>query len=124
MSSSPITPKYSEDRPWGGFRVLADAASGEAPIAVKILTVAPGQRLSLQTHELRAEEWTPLHPGLSAQIGDEVHDLVPFVTYRVQTGQVHRIINNSDLPGQIVEVMFGQYAEDDIVRLEDDYRRI
>lgn len=121
--SSPNTPKYSEDRPWGGFRVLADAATGEAPIAVKILTVAPGQRLSLQTHELRAEEWTPLNAGLSAQIGDDIYELVQFVTYRVEVGQLHRIINNSDTPGQIVEVMFGQYVEDDIVRLEDDYRR-
>jgi mannose-6-phosphate isomerase len=123
QNSSPVRFKYDENRPWGNFRVLADAATGDTPIAVKILTVTPGQRLSLQTHELRSEEWTPLNHGLKAQIGDEIYDLIPFVTYRVETGQVHRIFNPGHETGRIVEVMYGQYAEDDIVRLEDDYQR-
>jgi mannose-6-phosphate isomerase len=123
-ATSPVTDKYFEERPWGAFLVLSDAAAtGITPIAVKILTVAPGQRLSLQTHELRSEEWTPIDAGLQAQIGDHVYDLEPHVTYRVETGQVHRIINPGDQVGRIVEVMFGAYDEDDIVRLEDDYKR-
>jgi mannose-6-phosphate isomerase len=122
-TTSPVQIKYNEDRPWGNFRVLADAANGPTPIAVKILTVTPGQRLSLQTHELRSEEWTPITHGLQAQIGDEIYDLLPFVTYRVETGQVHRIINPGHETGRIVEVMFGEYKEEDIVRLEDDYQR-
>jgi mannose-6-phosphate isomerase-like protein (cupin superfamily) len=120
---APVAEKYSEDRPWGAFLVLADAAKGAQPIAVKILTVAPGQRLSLQTHTLRSEEWTPIDAGLQAQIGDTVYDLEPHVTYRVETGQVHRILNPGNAVGRIVEVMFGAYDEDDIVRLEDDYKR-
>lgn len=122
-SDSPTSPKYGEERPWGSFLVLADASTGEQPIAVKILTVAPGQRLSLQTHELRAEEWTPISPGLQAQIGDTIYDLEPHVTYRVNTGQVHRIINPGTETGRIVEVMYGEYREEDIVRLADDYNR-
>lgn len=120
---APCVEKLSEPRPWGDFRVLADAATGEQPIAVKILTIAPGQRLSLQTHQLRAEEWTPIDPGLQAQIGDTVHDLASHVTYRVETGQVHRIINPGSAPARIVEVMYGTYREDDIERLDDDYAR-
>lgn len=123
MSGSPIARKYQEDRPWGGFLVLSDASSAEAPVAVKILTVAPGSRLSLQTHQLRSEEWTAIDPGLRAQIGDVVYDLEVGRTYRVEAGQVHRIINPGTTPGRIVEVMFGTYIEDDIVRLEDDFQR-
>lgn len=117
------TDKYSEIRPWGEFLILSDIQTGAAPIAVKILTINPGQRLSLQTHQLRSEEWTPIDSGLQAQIGEQIIDLIPHQTYRVEVGQRHRIINNSNTVGRIVEVMFGQYLENDIVRLEDDYSR-
>lgn len=120
----PAVSKEHTERPWGAYRVLADAANGgEQPVAVKILTISAGKRLSLQSHEQRMEEWTPLHPGLQAQIGDTVYDLEPFVTYRVGLGQLHRIINPGNVDGQIVEVMFGHYDEDDIERFEDDFGR-
>lgn len=97
--------------------------AGVDAAAVKILTVNPGSRLSLQTHQLRSEEWTPVSPGLKAQIGDEVVELTQFCTYRIPVGVVHRIINDSTEVGHIVEVLYGVYDEDDIERLEDDYGR-
>lgn len=107
------------ERPWGGYRILA----GTDAAAVKILTVNPGARLSLQVHQLRSEEWTPVSPGLKAQVGDEIIELTPFCTYRIPVGAVHRIINDSTEVGHIVEVLFGVYDEEDIERLEDDYGR-
>lgn len=119
MTQPRIVPPTS-DRPWGSFAVLADAATGPAPIAVKILTVSPGRRLSLQTHELRSEEWTALDDGLRVQIGDDVLDLAAGDTVRVEVGTVHRIENVGAGPARIVEVMYGRYDEDDIVRLDYD----
>lgn len=109
------------ERPWGGYQILA--GGNDVPAAVKILTVNPGSRLSLQTHQLRSEEWTAVSPGLKAQIGDEIVELTPFCTYRIPMGAVHRIINDSTEVGHIVELLFGVYDEDDIERLEDDYGR-
>ena len=109
------------ERPWGGYQILAGGNDG--PAAVKILTVNPGSRLSLQTHQLRSEEWTAVSPGLKAQIGDEIIELTPFCTYRIPVGTVHRIINDSMEVGHIVELLFGVYDEEDIERLEDDYGR-
>lgn len=108
------------ERPWGGYRILAGA---DAPAAVKILTINPGSRLSLQTHQLRSEEWTAVSPGLKAQIGDETVELTPFCTFRIPVGTVHRIINDSTEVGHIVEILYGVYDEEDIERLEDDYGR-
>jgi mannose-6-phosphate isomerase-like protein (cupin superfamily) len=113
---------YMTERPWGGYRILSGTAG--APAAVKILTVLPGARLSLQTHQLRSEEWTAVSPGLKAQIGDEIIELTPFYTFRIPVGAVHRIINDTLEVGHVVELLYGVYDEDDIERLEDDYGRI
>lgn len=109
------------ERPWGGYRILSGTI--DTPAAVKILTVLPGARLSLQTHQLRSEEWTAVSPGLKAQIGDEIVDLTPFCTFRIPVGTVHRIINDTLEVGHIVELLYGVYDEGDIERLEDDYGR-
>jgi mannose-6-phosphate isomerase len=109
------------ERPWGGYRILASGS--DEPAAVKILTIAPGSRLSLQTHQLRSEEWTAVSPGLKAHIGGKEIELTPFCTFRVPIGVPHRIINDSTEVGHIVEVLYGVYDEEDIERLEDDYGR-
>jgi hypothetical protein len=47
-------------RPWGKFRRFPHEDAG----SVKIITVVPGGRLSLQYHDGRAEFWVVLDPGL------------------------------------------------------------
>lgn len=51
-------------RPWVGYVVLTDSHVSDSPVAVKILTIDPGQRASLQTHE--RIEYTTRADGLSA----------------------------------------------------------
>ena len=43
-----------DERPWGNYTVLD---STESDHKVKRIVVAPGKRLSYQTHEKRAEHW-------------------------------------------------------------------
>ena len=105
-------------RPWGEYKVL-----GENPVCVKIITVNPHSRLSLQTHELRDEIWLALQPGLYAHIGDDVKDMGVMQRLFVGRGVEHRIENPTDIPLQLIELMYGEYDEDDIFRLEDDYGR-
>ena len=106
------------ERPWGGYYVLAEDAQ-----AVKLLKVKPMTRLSLQTHAKRSEKWTPLTDGMLAIIGDKAVILEPYQTYIVDVGMVHRIMNYSNETGFIVETLHGEYDEEDIVRLEDDFGR-
>ena len=42
-----------EQRPWGSFKVLHEGPG----FKVKEIVVAPGGRLSLQSHRHRAEHW-------------------------------------------------------------------
>lgn len=107
-----------ELRAWGSFQLL-----GENPVAVKLLTVNPNSRLSLQTHDYRAEVWFALQPGLQAVIGERVVNLEPMHRYRISTGEKHRLINPTSTPLQVIELMYGVYDETDIFRLQDDYGR-
>jgi mannose-1-phosphate guanylyltransferase/mannose-6-phosphate isomerase len=105
-------------RPWGEYKVL-----GENPVCVKIITVKANSRLSLQTHKLRDEVWLALQPGLYAHIGDDVKDMKVLQRLLVERGVKHRIENPTNKPLQLIELMYGEYDEDDICRLEDDYGR-
>lgn len=111
-------------RPWGAFAVLAEGTAQPAPMcAVKVLWVLGGQTLSLQKHAWRAERWVPLDHGLVAEIDGQVEEMEPGRAYDVPQGAVHRLSNRGAAPARVVEVMFGQYREDDIERLADEYGR-
>ncbi|MGW4423979.1 phosphomannose isomerase type II C-terminal cupin domain [Streptosporangium sp. NPDC004631] len=108
-----------DERPWGGFeRYTLNEAS-----TVKIIEVAPGQRLSLQRHEHRDELWVALDPGAVFEIDGEL--IEPSVGDRVliRAGQTHRL-GSTGKGTRILEIAFGHFDEDDIERLEDSYGRV
>lgn len=106
-------------RPWGGYQIVSTAPSA----AVKLLTVAPLSRLSLQTHAKRSEKWIPLTAGASAVIGGDLVFLEPLKEYEIGVGVQHRLINAGLVEVTILEILYGEYDEDDIVRIEDDFGR-
>jgi mannose-6-phosphate isomerase len=109
-------------RPWGWFTVLGEP--DHDPIAaVKILHVEPGQMLSLQTHQLRRERWIPTTQGLGAVIGDQEIELLLGHSYEVPIGVPHRLFDVRGSGGSVIEIMYGTYDEDDIIRLNDMYQR-
>jgi len=110
---------FVDERPWGNFQqfVLNEA------VTVKIITVNPGQRLSLQTHGHRDEMWQVLDVPLDLQIDDSTVAAKPGERVWVPRGARHRIANSGSEPGRLLEIAFGVFDEDDIERLEDDYDR-
>ena len=59
--------KYeAETRPWGMYQVLLDTEFTK----VKLITVAPGSRLSLQSHQKRQEQWTLVRGTLTVVLND------------------------------------------------------
>jgi mannose-1-phosphate guanylyltransferase/mannose-6-phosphate isomerase len=116
--STPPEPVTST-RPWGDFFQLC---TGER-VTVKVLTVQPGQRLSLQRHEKRAEYWLVLDDGLQAWVDDVAVPSGRGETVWIACGSVHRLGNVGSEPGRVLEVAFGEFDENDIERLDDDYTR-
>jgi mannose-1-phosphate guanylyltransferase/mannose-6-phosphate isomerase len=107
-------------RPWGHYESV-DA--GER-FQVKRIVVAPGGTLSLQKHLHRAEHWVVVRGTAEVTIGEEIRMLRENESIYVPSGAVHRLVNPGRIPLELIEVQTGSYlGEDDIVRLDDVYRR-
>lgn len=108
------------DRPWGNYEVLFETSTHK----VKIITVKPGARLSLQRHQKRAEHWFIVSGNALVTVGENKFEKMSNSSVDIEIGQLHRIenIGNSDLV--FIEVQTGTYfGEDDIERVEDDFGR-
>lgn len=109
-----------EHRPWGSFEVLRDTDEFKS----KILRVAPGQRLSYQSHRHRSEHWVVVKGRPEIVLDDRLLRPEPGEAVYIPRGAKHRIANPTEEWLEIVEVQLGTYfGEDDIVRYEDDYDR-
>jgi mannose-6-phosphate isomerase-like protein (cupin superfamily) len=115
-----VTELYTEQRPWGYFTILTE---GEG-YKVKKIQVNPNQRLSLQKHMHRAEQWVVAEGSPYIVNGDTAAIYKAGDNVFIPCGAIHRIENRSEIPSVIIEVQSGSYlGEDDIIRIEDDYQR-
>jgi len=108
-------------RPWGRYEILLDADDCK----VKRIWVNPGARPSYQYHHKRSETWTIISgAGIVTLDGQEI-EVAPGSTVEVPVGIKHRIKNTGASEELVfIEVQHGTYfGEDDIVRVEDDYKR-
>jgi mannose-6-phosphate isomerase len=110
----------TDERPWGRYEVLEESAGYK----VKRLEVNPGARLSLQRHSRRGEHWVVVSGIADVVCGDRELQLREGEHIHIPPGTNHRLGNSSANPLALIEVQLGDYlGEDDIVRLEDDYKR-
>lgn len=108
-------------RPWGSYRSLI---AGDR-FQVKIITVKPGGRLSLQLHRHRAEHWVVVRGAAKITCGERVFMLYENQSTFIPQGETHRLENPGHIPIELIEVQSGSYlGEDDIVRVEDVYGRV
>ena len=107
-------------RPWGTYASLKE----ENGYQVKRITVAPGQKQSLQYHRKRAEHWVVTRGKAVVQVGDEEFEAGAGEYRYIPLGEKHRLTNIGDTELVLIEVQVGSYlGEDDIVRLDDVYGR-
>lgn len=108
-------------RPWGFYKttVLNDYFQS------KVISVKPGQQLSLQSHNHREEHWIVAHGTGTVQIEKSVINVSCGSSLFIPMGAKHRLTNADDKENLIItEVQIGDYlGEDDIVRYEDIYGR-
>ncbi|MEJ2625661.1 MAG: mannose-1-phosphate guanylyltransferase/mannose-6-phosphate isomerase, partial [Pseudolabrys sp.] len=107
-------------RPWGYYDTID---LGER-FHVKRIVVNPGGMLSLQKHRHRAEHWVVVRGTAEVTIGEDTKAVHENESIFIPIGSVHRLANQGKIPLELIEVQTGSYlGEDDIVRLEDVYKR-
>ncbi len=139
-----------DQRPWGGFFVLDEAQvplfvstffphlsmedfEGFSALSPKILMVAPEHRLSWQYHHRRAELWKVIGGSAGVVVSDsddetELLELSVGDIISLRQGERHRLVGLDEW-GIVAEIWQHTDSENpsneqDIVRLQDDYRKI
>src|SRR5215813_9866886 len=120
-----VAPQVTEDhikvhRPWGSYQSVDNGDRHQ----VKRIIVKPGQRLSLQKHYHRSEHWIVVRGAARVTVNDFVKTVHENESIYIPIGAVHRLENPGKILLELIEVQTGSYlGEDDIIRIEDDYRR-
>ena len=109
-----------DSRPWGTWEVLD---SGEG-FCVKRIMVTPGNILSLQSHNHRAEHWIIVKGEAVVTLGEEKLPKKANESVYIPVGVKHRIQNDSNENMEFIEVQTGETLDEgDIIRYEDSYGR-
>ena len=109
------------ERPWGSYQTLMICKHYQ----VKMLSINPGGRLSLQKHFRRAEHWVVVAGQPTLTINNQSKTYQVNESVYIPKEAIHRIENLTEMPCEIIEVQIGDYlGEDDIVRVEDIYGRV
>ena len=120
-----VAPQVTEDhikihRPWGSYQSLDIGERHQ----VKRIIVKAGGRLSLQKHHHRSEHWIVVRGTALVTVNDLQKMVHENESIYIPIGAVHRMENPGKIPLELIEVQTGSYlGEDDIIRIEDDYRR-
>ena len=112
------------EKPWGHEEIWAQTSR----YAGKILFIKKGHRLSRQYHRVKEETIMVQEGVLNCEEGPRAdgervirHTLLPGDVFHVRPGTIHRFCaEETDV--RLIEVSTAEIQ--DVVRLEDDYRRI
>jgi len=108
-------------RPWGSYESIEYGNCFQ----VKRIKVNPRSKLSLQKHQYRAEHWIVISGEALVTCGNNTFNLKSNQSTFIPQGEIHRLENQGKSVLEIIEIQTGDYlGEDDIIRLEDDYKRV
>lgn len=110
---------FTIERPWGDFRQFTHGEN----TTVKIISIKPNTSLSLQYHKNRSEFWKIVSGHPVVTIGENKVTANPGDEFLVAKLEKHRLEAKDDAV-QVLEISYGDFDEEDIVRLEDNYGRI
>jgi mannose-1-phosphate guanylyltransferase/mannose-6-phosphate isomerase len=120
-----VAPEVTEEhlkvhRPWGSYQSVDMGVRHQ----VKRIVVRPGGRLSLQKHHHRSEHWIVVRGAAQVTVNELVKIVHENESIYIPIGATHRLENPGKIQLELIEVQTGSYlGEDDIIRIEDDYRR-
>ena len=107
-------------RPWGNYLSVVE----ESRWQVKLITVKPSEKLSLQMHHHRSEHWVIVNGTAKVELDNNIKMLSENESIYIPLGSKHRLSNPGKIDLILIEVQSGSYVgEDDIVRFNDKYGR-
>ena len=109
---------YTEYRPWGRFEKFHENKMS----TVKLIYINPNHRLSLQYHTQRHEFWRIINGAAEVEIDGKTFDVKEGDDVSIESKSRHRI-KASAKGCVLLEISYGLFDEDDIVRIEDDFNR-
>ena len=110
---------YAEDRPWGRFEKFHE----NKLCTVKLIYITPNRRLSLQYHIHRNEFWRIINGTAEVEVDGKTFSVKEGDNISIGSKSHHRI--KALASGcTVLEISYGHFDEDDIVRIEDDFNRI
>lgn len=115
---NPLPHHFTENRPWGNFEQF----TLNEPSTVKIITVNPGESLSLQKHSHRDENWKVISGDGSITLGEDTFPIQAGTIYSIPRNTLHRVSGGTS-PVVFLEIALGTFDENDIERIEDKYHR-
>ena len=104
------------DRDWGYYKIIHEH---DNRVKVKELTVMPGQRLSMQRHQDRAEHWFVVEGTATIYTVNRSSDyelLGEFHEHQalhVNQTQWHQLANEGEIPLKVVEIQYGARCEEE-----------
>jgi mannose-6-phosphate isomerase-like protein (cupin superfamily) len=100
-------------RAWGYYCVLHEVLGTK----VKELTIMPGQSLSMQRHQHRAEHWHVSEGRCVIKFDNGEQERTLHQFQHIAIGQWHQLTNPFETPCRIVEIQYGSSCvEEDIER--------
>jgi mannose-1-phosphate guanylyltransferase/mannose-6-phosphate isomerase len=126
LRASNVTRKIADEharvlRPWGSY----ESVDRGDRFQVKRIVVTPGARLSLQKHFHRAEHWIVVKGTATVEVDGTAKIVRENESAYIPLGAWHRLSNEGKIALELIEVQSGSYlGEDDIVRSQDDYKRV
>jgi mannose-6-phosphate isomerase-like protein (cupin superfamily) len=105
------------DKPWGYEQII----ELNDKYCVKILLVDPGQRLSLQYHEVKTETMFCISGRGSLIINGTSYPMETGATHTIKPQDVHRLTASKGSELMVLELSSPEL--DDVIRIEDDYKR-
>lgn len=105
-------------KPWGQF----DQFTHNEQTTVKILSVNSGNSLSLQYHNKRSEFWRVISGHPLVTVGENTVLANPGDEFIIKKLEPHQLESKDD-DVQVLEIAYGDFDEEDIVRIKDKYGR-
>lgn len=106
------------EKPWGKFEQFTH----NEVTTVKIISVNANNLLSLQYHNHRTEFWRIISGHPLVTVGEVVKIAKPGDEFIIDKLQPHRLEAQNDNV-KVLEIAYGDFDEEDIIRYEDKYGR-
>ena len=121
IQSSSSLVSTTVNKPWGSYKTFEK----DKDYLVKIITVNPGEKLSLQSHKHRSEYWLIISGIATVECDGKISYLNRNESIFIPQCSKHRLSNENKEILKVFEAQYGdRLSESDIIRYQDEYDRV